>query len=215
MIPPVKAGDSIKRALTARTFNQIIRPQKTRPRPAIVKKQHIPVTVKGVGVDVARYRPVNIVGPVLTNEEDGELFNEYYDYPMCTVTTTLTNKGWGVTQAPINIRSPGEVVLLGLTWVYADVTDLEHPCLKVEDGLLVSGETGKATIITYPAAVGEGYCLVLLGSPTPTEVQTVITALQVTETHVQYKERDLLVYADEEETDWINLPSVVCPEVPE
>jgi hypothetical protein len=214
MIPPVKPGDSIRNALTAKVFNRLVRPSKEKPAPPQTPRQHVPVTVQGMGAAIEMYRPLVITGPAMTNSDEGNLFNEYYSYPLCNITATLTDTSWAVAQSPIDISSPGLIVIQGLTWVYANITNLSHKYLKVDGGALVSGEQGKALIITPPAATGNGYCLVMLNSPLPTIVQTVVTDLRVTTTTVQYKTRDLLVYVDDDETDWIDLPSVVCPEVP-
>lgn len=214
MIPPVRPGDKIRDALTASAFNRIVRPKKDKPQTPLKSPPHVPVAVRGMGAAIEMYHPLVITGPAMTNSDEGNLFNEYYSYPLCNVTATLTDTSWAVAQAPIDVGSPGLIVIQGLTWVYANVTNLSHKYLKVDGGALVSGEQGKALIITPPAATGNGYCLVMLNSPLPTIIQTVVTDLRVTTTAVQYKTRDLLVYVDDDETDWIDLPSVVCPEVP-
>lgn len=214
MIPPVKPGDSIARAFTAKVFNKLVQPAKHKPTPKQKRRQHIPVTIIGVGTEINQYQAVDITGPVLTNTDEGNLFNEYYRYPMCNISSSITEQGWGVAQAPINNNSPGEVVLSGLTWVYADVQSLGHKRIGVDGGVLVSGDKGKARIITLPTTTGPGYCLVMIET-LPNTVQTVVTQIRVSPTTVQYKTRDLLVFVDDDETDWIDLPSVVCPEVPE
>jgi hypothetical protein len=214
MIPPVKPGDTIQSALTARVFNKLIRPKKDRPKPPPETKQHVPVTVIGMGGPIDMYHPLVITGPLLTNSAASNLFNEYYSYPLCGVSSTLNDTNWAVAQAPLDTNSPGLIVLQGLTWVYANVTNLSHTHLRVESGALVSAEQGKGRIITHPTSTGNGYCLIMLDSPLPTVIQTVLTQLRVTSTSVQYKQRDILIYPHDDETDWIDLASVVCPEVP-
>lgn len=213
---PAKPGDPIEQHLTTRVFNSLVKKQGMKPVDLTKLHPLVPTIFKGhTTSDIQMYVPVGISGPALPNEDDGNLeYNEYYKFPDCTIGTSLTNHNWAVTQGPCCEGSPAICVLEGLTWVKADVTDLEHKWLKVVGGNLVSDESaGKAYIITPPEDTGVGYCLVLL-TILPTTIQTFITQLRVTEASVQYKERDIFVWADAPETDWLDLASVLCPEIP-
>ena len=214
---PARPGDSIQDFFTTKVFNKLLRGEEKQSQRGRQRHAHVPVIFSGSSsTAIQMYEPVIVTGPTLSNEDPGELaYNAYYEYPPCNVSTSgLNNYALAVTQEPINNNQPGACLVMGLSWVKANVTDLSHEWLDASTGSLVSDESkGKARIITPPGSTGVGYCLALFGMM-PSTVQTVITDIRVTATTVQYKTRDLIVHCDDEESDWIDLASVVCPEIP-
>lgn len=213
---PARPGDNIGDFFTTRVFNRLVKGTTLSASKPNQRPVHIPTTIIGnPTTDIPIYHPVGIDGPALTNSKPNDVEdNEYYNFPTCNVATTFTDHNWAVAQTYLRADQPGLCVVMGLTWVYADITDLEHRWLKASGTGLVSSEyKGKARIITPPQSTGLGYCLAYLGMM-PSELQTVVTALQVSPTSVQYKTRNIYGFFDNDETDWINLASVVCPEVP-
>ena len=214
-----KPGDNITDFFTTRFYNELRKRNSSGQNQSQLPRPHVPVGVMGSSsTAIGMYEPVVVSGPMLSNPDPGELeYNPYYEFPACSVSASgLTDVRLAVTQGIINTSQPAMCLVLGLTWVKAEVTDLAHPWLTIKNGALKSDESkGRAYIIIPPPETGVGYCFVQLGNFLPTTVQTVITKIRVTAEAVQYKTRDLLVYADKDEVvDWIDLPTVVCPEVP-
>jgi hypothetical protein len=213
---PARPGDRIDEFLTTKVFNELIKSLGITPTPGMKLGPHVPTTFMGhASAPIEMYAPVGITGVVIPNPDDGELaYNAYYQYPNCNISTSFDNYNLAVVQNTCDVNTPSLCVILGLTWVKANVTDLTHKWLSSNGSSLVSNESkGKAYILIPPESTGVGYCLVWLGMM-PTTLQTVVTALRVTTDSVQYKTRNIYVHADAPESDWLDLNSVLCSEEP-
>jgi hypothetical protein len=163
-VRPAKVGDSLLQHFTTKTFNQLIRSESQRAR-----SHHVPPTphqtvVRVVGnfsADV--FSAVSISGPAYSPDgTEDSLENPYYQSVACAVTSTL-DESWGVLQDYLADGQPARLMLLGVTWVKADIIDTDHTHVDVVDGALESTTAGKALILSSVGSVGQHLVLVLLG----------------------------------------------------
>lgn len=211
-----KTGDQISDYLTTDVMNKLLAPGKLEAKQAKYSAPPNSVIFEAFSTsEIDTFEPVAITGPSIAPSTTSLQYDEGFQSVNCNVSTTLVNEKLAVVQGPLNSLQTAPCVALGLTWVKANVTSLAHTHLNVVAGALVSDTEGPCLIITPPGSTGVGYALVFInGAGRPVEIQTVLTAIQVTTNKVQYKSRNVISYYDTEETDWIDLPSGACEVIP-
>jgi len=165
----VKAGDKIQDAVTASWFNEINKSRNILP---LNQRQFIPENpvqvdcIADTGVDLARFAAANIVGPAIPYEAIGSSALQY-STSMVKVNSTLVADKWGIVQGPCLPNHSSKLIVLGVTWAIFTYTS-GHTHVDVVSGVLTSGTSGKAIILSPPESSGKpGLILIRSGSSNP------------------------------------------------
>lgn len=156
MAKVVKAGDDIRKGVTASWFNeQNKRRSQARPNQVVPYPEN-PISVPCIadtGIDLARFDAANIVGPAIPYEDfDGSATQ--YTTASVKINDTLTQDKWGVVQGPCLPEQSSHLILTGVTWANFTYTS-GHTHVDVVGGALTSGIAGKAVILSPPEAPGK------------------------------------------------------------
>ena len=179
---PVKPGDPISSALTAKRWNEI-QAQLNKSEEAAKQRPPLPtnhdmVVVQGdFSSDV--YTAVQLGNPAFPVEGGAEddVDNNYYVYPLVEAGPTLIDPMWLVLQDYLAPGQPARAVITGLTWAYVDIIDLDHTYVGVNstsDGL-ESKTSGTSKIVHNPTgATGEHYVLIHKTLVGATEINEIV-----------------------------------------
>ncbi len=148
---PVKRGDSIRKALTARWFNEQNKSRSVPLPPSRPANPENPVKILCIADSGTfdRFDAATIVGPMLAYEAGLEGASQHSTIG-CKLSTSLVANKWGIVQGPCGPGTSSKFVVLGLTWANFELTDNTHTHVKVESGALTSGTSGDARIISPP-----------------------------------------------------------------
>lgn len=151
----VKAGDDIRKGITASWFNEQNK-RRTQAKPnSIVHIPENPVKVGCIassGITLDRFEAANIVAPAIPYEDfDGDAVQ--YSTVAVKVNDTLVENKWGIVQGPCTQDNPSKLVVLGVTWALFDYAD-GHTHVDIVGGALTSGTSGKGIILSAPESSG-------------------------------------------------------------
>lgn len=151
----VRAGDDIRKGVTASWFNEQNK-RRTQARPnSVVSIPENPVKagcIASSGIIFNRFEAANIVGPAVPYEDfDGDAVQ--YSTVLVKVNNTLVEDKWGICQGPCTQDNPSKLVVLGITWALFDYTE-DDTHVEVVSGVLKSGTSGKAIILSPPESEG-------------------------------------------------------------
>lgn len=160
----VKAGDDIRKGVTASWFNEQNK-RRTQAKPnSIVHIPENPVKVGCIassGITLDRFEAANIVAPAIPYEDfDGNAVQ--YSTVAVKVNDTLTENKWGIVQGPCTQDNPSKLVVLGITWALFDYTD-GHTHVDIVGGALTSGTSGKGIILSAPEEAGKPGLILIRG----------------------------------------------------
>lgn len=151
----VRAGDDIRKGVTASWFNE---QNKKRTQAKSNGLAHIPENpvkvdcVANTGLTFSRFQAANIVGPAIPYEDfDGDAVQ--YSTSRVKVNSTLVADKWGILQGPCTQDNPSKLVVSGVTWALFNYTS-GHTHVDVVSGALTSGTSGKAIILSPPESPG-------------------------------------------------------------
>lgn len=153
MAKVVKAGDDIRKGVTASWFNEQNK-RRTQARPnQVVPHLENPISVPCIadtGIDLARFDAANIVGPAIPYEDfDGSATQ--YTTAFVKVNDTLTQDKWGIVQGPCLPEQSSHIVISGITWANFTYTP-GHTHVDILSGTLQSNTSGKGRILSPPEA---------------------------------------------------------------
>ena len=151
----VKAGDDIRKGITASWFNEQNKRRTQAKSNGLVHIPENPVKVDCVantGLTFSRFQAANIVGPAIPYEDfDGDAVQ--YSTSRVKVNSTLVADKWGILQGPCTQDNPSKLVVSGVTWALFNYTS-GHTHVDVVSGALTSGTSGKAIILSPPESPG-------------------------------------------------------------
>lgn len=160
----VKAGDDIRKGITASWFNEQNK-RRTQAKPnSIVHIPENPVKVGCIassGITLDRFEAANIVAPAIPYEDfDGDAVQ--YSTVAVKVNDTLVENKWGIVQGPCTQDNPSKLVVLGITWALFTYTD-GHTHVDIVGGALTSGTSGKGIILSAPEEAGKPGLILIRG----------------------------------------------------
>lgn len=165
-----RPGDSVLKHITASQINEWNK-RKPQYQPQRKATTENPTKVMARvdtddGPTIQRFEPVNIVEPFVVTT--GTVKDGMWETAAVRVNTTLTEGKWGISQGLIRPNMTDYVVVSGLTWAKFDYIPGDTH-VKVENGELVSSNSGEATIIYPPPEEGmPGLILIRGGAGTST-----------------------------------------------
>ena len=151
----VKAGDDIRKGITATWVNEQNKSRTKAQRNTVEPFSETPITVRclaSASIEFDRFEAANIVGPAVPYSAFGTGSFQYSTL-FSEINKTLTPDKWGIVQSPCVSSISSRLVVLGVTWALFDYTD-GHTHVEVVSGALTSGTSGKAIILSPPESAG-------------------------------------------------------------
>lgn len=160
----VKAGDDIRKGITATWVNEQNKSRTKAQRNTVEPFSETPITVRclaSASIEFDRFEAANIIGPAVPYSAFGTGSFQYSTL-FSEINKTLTPDKWGIVQSPCVSSISSRLVVLGVTWALFDYTD-GHTHVEVVSGALTSGTSGKAIILSPPEEAGKPGLILIRG----------------------------------------------------